>query len=128
MTFVDTPQERRTRRSDNIQTALDLQLATTAHRGRFRTIVLADDLGLKVAGVGESCAQERLAALAPRLVGRAPTFHRRVGRTKQMLTVATISTIHGPLFLAALGGRTAEIPKELFHSGLGLSRILCNSF
>lgn len=116
--------ERRQERSDNVLAALELQLSSTVRQAGLRALVLADDLGLMVAGIGRSGTQERLAALAPQLVSGSPTFHGRVGKARTMLSVATVTTIHGPLYLAAVGGAPKDIPKALFGSGRGVSRIL----
>ena len=59
--------ERRTRRSNDIMTALHYQLAFARHQGGFDALVLADSAGCVVAGAGAWATCELLAAYAPLL-------------------------------------------------------------
>ncbi|HEY4016973.1 MAG TPA: hypothetical protein VGM06_26755 [Polyangiaceae bacterium] len=60
-------QERRRLRSDDPLVALHHQLASVRVDGDIDTVVVADDAGLVVAGVGAWAACEELAAYAPLL-------------------------------------------------------------
>jgi hypothetical protein len=59
--------ERRTRRSDDLMTALHYQLAFARSQGEFDAMVLADSSGCVVAGAGAWATCELLAAYAPLL-------------------------------------------------------------
>jgi hypothetical protein len=71
-------QERRRLRSDDPLVALHHQLASVRMDGDVDTVVVADDAGLVVAGVGAWAACEELAAYAPLL---AESTARGVSRT-----------------------------------------------
>ncbi len=117
---------RRVKRSDNIQEALNLQLTATAKRANFGSLVLADDRGLLVASTTKKKVSEQMAALSPKLAPGLNTWHGRVHTNagKLRLSIAPFRFGEGLLYLSALGGVSSSISRELFMSGLGVSRIL----
>ncbi len=117
---------RRINRSSDVQVALSFQLAATAKRANFPAIVLADELGLVVSGVGSKRTCEKMAALAPMLTSRSKTFHGNIKTAGRQLrlSVAPLKIDGARLFLCAAEGDEEEITRELFNGGLGVSRIL----
>jgi hypothetical protein len=118
--------ERRTHRSNNIFEALGLQLAATARRAGFTSLLLAEGQGIPVVSAGPCAALEEVAAVAPSLAPGARPWHGRLrgegGAT--LVTVLPISTADGPLFLCAAGGSGPEVAADLLHGSLGICRIL----
>ncbi len=62
---MSLPEERRLQRSEDPLVALHYQLARTRRDGRLDALVVADDAGLVLAGVGGWAVCEELAAYAP---------------------------------------------------------------
>ena len=118
--------ERRTNRSDNILEALGLQLAATARRGGFTSLMLAEGQGVPVAFAGEDSEIEEIAAVAPSLAPGARPWRGRLRRESGCVQVSVmpISTRDGPLFLCAIGGHGPEVTADLLQGGLGICRIL----
>jgi hypothetical protein len=118
--------ERRTHRSDNILEALSLQLASTARRAGFTSLLLAEGQGLPVAGAGPCADLEEIAALAPGLAPGALPWQGTLRRDgwPTLVTVLPVSTGDGPVFLCAAGGHGSGAAADLLHAGLGVSRIL----
>lgn len=117
---------RRKERSTCIYEALHLQLAASAKRARFSSMVLSDDLGLVVASYGNPKVSEHIAALSPKLAMGHKTWHGRLktNRGDVLLSVAPIRYNDTTLYLSATEGTGAVVPKELFTSGQGVLRIL----
>ena len=118
--------ERRINRSDNLFEALGLQLAATARRAGFTSLVLTEGQGIPVASIGQSPELEEVAALAPSLAPGARPWQGTLRSTEgpQVVTVMPLSTGDGPVFLCAAGGRGSEVAEDLLHAGLGICRIL----
>jgi hypothetical protein len=118
--------ERRTNRSDNLFEALGLQLAATARRGGFTSLVLAEGQGIPVVSAGLRDDLEDIVALAPSLAPDARPWQgkRHDGRGAVLVTVMPVNTCDGPLFLCAAGGHGSEVARDLLQGGLGICRIL----
>jgi hypothetical protein len=118
--------ERRRHRSNHLSTALHYQLAASAQRARFHTLVLGEEQGLVVAEAGPGAESEEIAALAPQIAGGSDLWHGRVttSRGERVVTIAAVSSPHGRLFLSGVGGNRAAIISELRRSGEGVTRIL----
>jgi hypothetical protein len=117
---------RRKNRSSDVQVALSFQLAATARRAKFTSIVLADELGLVIASVGHRESCENMAAIAPLVATRTKTFHGNVRFQSNAvrLAVAPLNLDGALLYLCAAEGEEDDITRELFSGGLGVSRIL----
>ncbi len=117
---------RRLNRSEDIQVALSFQLAATAERAKFESIVLADDLGLVVAAAGRKSMCEQMAAVSPMLASNKRSWHGSVKTNKGQvrLSIAPVSVGKMKLYLCACNGDEAGITRELFNGGQGISRIL----
>jgi hypothetical protein len=118
---------RRINRSNDVQTALSLQLAATAERAQFSSIVLADENGLVMASLGDPDVCEHMAALSPILSAEMKLLHGEMETVKGVvqMSVAPLSVDGNLLFIAAAEGRKSDITKELFFGGRGVTRILC---
>lgn len=118
--------ERRTSRSDNLFEALGLQLAATARRGGFASVLLAEGQGIPVVTAGECSGLEEVAALAPGLAPDARPWQGklRAGGGTVLVTVLPVNSSDGPLFLCAAGGHGPEVTTDLLQGGLGICRIL----
>lgn len=120
-------EERRCKRSDDLQKALDYQLEASMQRAGFKALVLADELGLFVAGAGDARCFEKLAAVSPRITGPGRSWRGSLVTRKQRhkLSVAPLTLKQGQtLYLAATQGQNEAISRELFASGRGVLRIL----
>jgi len=119
--------EQRMNRSDIAQEAIELQLAAVAERAQFSSLVLADELGLIMARVGDSNFTEEMAAISPALSKKSRSWRGKVltssGRIMQ-LTIAAVSSKYGSLFLCAAGGMSSSALHELYLGGCGVDRIL----
>jgi len=110
--------ERRTRRSDDVMTALQYQLAFARHEGGFDALVLADPSGFVVAGAGAWSTCELLAAYGP-LLGQ------------ESLPDATLDIevykvmIDGSEALLCSRGGAAPSEPLLGRTATGCRRILC---
>ncbi|HUT77088.1 MAG TPA: hypothetical protein VM285_05345 [Polyangia bacterium] len=118
--------ERRTNRSDNLFEALGLQLAATAKRGGFTSLVLAEGQGIPVASAGFRDDLEDIVAVAPSLAPDARPWQGKLhdGSGAVMVTVMPVNTGDGPLFLCAAGGHGREVTTDLLRGGVGICRIL----
>ncbi len=118
--------ERRRKRSDDLQKALDYQLEASLRRAGFGALVLADELGLFVAGAGKSDCFDKLAAVSARITEPGRSWHGCLVTRKQRhrLSVAPVRFHGQTLYLAATQGRNEAISRELFASGRGVLRIL----
>lgn len=121
-TFV----ERRGRRSQVTTEALALQLAASARRAGFSSLVLAEQDGLVVARSGRGDEPTELAALAPAIANGCELWHGTVtlDGAERMVTIASVCSPAGRLYLSAAGGNRREIIPELRQSGEGVCRIL----
>jgi hypothetical protein len=120
-------QERRVSRSDNLYEALELQLAATARRARFTSIILTDEQGLTVASCGNAGEAEDIAVLSPQLAPGGSLWQGKIRSGEGMnrlVTVAPFNSDAGRLFLCAVGGIGSCITSELLMGGRGVSRIL----
>ena len=118
---------RRKNRSNDVQVALSFQLAATARRAKFSSIVLADELGMVISAFGHKETCEKMAAYAPILTNRSKTFHGsvRAQRGEEVrLSVAPLTLHASTLYLCAAEGDIEDITRELFTGGRGISRIL----
>src|SRR6266542_943253 len=106
-----TSNERRSRRSDDVMTALHYQLAFARHEGGFDALVLADSAGCLVAGAGAWPTCEMLAACAP-LFAEPPSPSVEFALRDQSNDVAIEKlTIDGSeVLLCARGGRSGNVP------------------
>lgn len=92
--------ERRRRRSDDPITALHYQLAATRWEASLDALVLVDDSGCLVAGVGAWPVCEELAAFAPLLA--RPTAIRDAGLGSRLAALSS----HVELYELAIDGGT----------------------
>jgi hypothetical protein len=113
-----TKPERRTRRSDDLMTALHYQLAFARHQGEFDAMVLADSSGCVVAGAGAWATCELLAAYAPLLAHEdaAPAPMSDVEIQKLLVD-------GGEVLLCARGGGSARAA-SMSRAASGCKRIL----
>lgn len=118
--------ERRVNRSNRTSTALGYQLAASARRARFSSMVLGEELGLVVANTGDPNESEEIAALAPQIARDCDLWHGRIHTSagERMVTIAAVRSPHGRLFLSGVGGNRSAIISELRRSGQGVCRIL----
>ncbi|GEM_PF-1956572 len=122
-------EERRKNRSPDLSEALALQIAATVQRGQFKSLALAEECGLLVAGWGESEQVQELAALAPCLAGDSRYWQGHASMTsgEHRLSVVLIETLLGKLYLCGTGGAIGSIWTELRTSGIGVARIVSAS-
>lgn len=119
--------ERRVKRSHNVHEALELQLAATAERAHFNTVILAEHQGIPVAGAGEVFEDEEIAALAPSLVPGKKVWQGKVAidnGPEKRVTIAPIETDVGNLYVCGVGGESSKVIAELLVSCKGVNRIL----
>lgn len=118
--------ERRRNRSNRPGTALSFQLAASARRARFSSMVLSEELGLVVANSGDASESEEIAALSPQIAGDCDLWHGRINTSlgQRTVTIAAVNSPHGRLFLSGVGGTHAAIIPELRRSSQGVCRIL----
>jgi hypothetical protein len=109
--------ERRTRRSDDVMTALHYQLAFARDQGGFDALVLADPSGFLVAGAGAWSTCELLAAYAP-LLGRGC-----LSDGPADVEVHEVAIDGTQALLCARGGVSPSDPL-LDHTARGCQRIL----
>lgn len=120
-------QEKRRKRSYNVHEALELQLAATAERGHFSSVMLAEKQGIAVAGAGDMTADEEICALAPQLVPGNRVWQGRVAidnGPEKYVTITPVKTDVGSLYLCGVGGESAAVIAELIKGGQGVNRIL----
>jgi hypothetical protein len=116
---------RRINRSEDIQVALSFQLAATAKKAKFGSIVLADDLGLVVAAAGRKSTCEQMAAVSPMLVakeGGPCTIKNTKGSI--LLSVEPVHMGCMQLYLCASEGEESAATHELHVGVQGITRIL----
>jgi hypothetical protein len=119
-------QERRTRRSNDIMTALHYQLAFARHQGGFDALVLADSAGCVVAGAGAWATCELLAAYAPLLAhdaSGAPMTDDAAKSPAGDVEIQKFTVDGGEVLLCSRGGGNARAP-SLRHAASGCQRIL----
>jgi hypothetical protein len=122
--------ERRTRRSEDIITALHYQLATTRRQAALEAVVLVDDSGCLVAGAGAWPVCEELAAYAPLLahpweIGN-PVVGSRVARLRPDVEVHALDIDGCEVLLCGRGG-TAARRDSIERAAAGCRRILAAS-
>ena len=120
-------QERRNNRSYNVQEALELQLAETARRGSFSSVMLAENQGIPVAAAGNIAANEEICALAPSLVPGKRLWKGKIAidnGPEKFVTIAPVKTEIGNLYLCGVGGDSSKVIAELLNTTHGINRIL----
>jgi hypothetical protein len=110
--------ERRTRRSDDLMTALHYQLAFARHQGEFDALVLADSSGCVVAGAGAWATCELLAAYAPLLAHDDAS-----GPPMSDVEIQKLSVDGSEVLLCARGGGTGRAA-SMTRAATGCQRIL----
>jgi hypothetical protein len=108
MPYMQT--ERRRRRGDTLEDALNFQLAACVEDEGLAAMVLADSNGLPLAAWGHSETCEEAAALAPFEQGAEGRRRVRFGGHE--------------LYLCAVGGNEIGRRRSLDRSATGVSRIL----
>ncbi len=117
--------ERRTRRSEHRDVALNYQIEHARDSARLEALVLADDQGLTLAESGDRAVCAELAAIAP-LMTRSLGMPLPPLLRGADVAVRTIR-IHGqPLYLASIGGTVAR-DALLTTSLRGVERILASN-
>lgn len=119
--------ERRINRSKDETKALELQLAASLKRANFRSVILAEDQGFTVAGVGKVVEDEDVAALAPSLAPGNSIWRGSIlssGGAPKKVIIAPVETLAGNLYLCGVGGDASKTNFELLCSSLGVQRIL----
>ena len=118
--------ERRNRRSSNLKSALEFQLAASMRRGEFDSLVLADETGLVIAAAGKDTESDALAAVSPKLAGNGRFWHGNLttGASTITLSVKPVISDSGTMYLCAKGGLGGLVSEELHLSGRGVCRIL----
>jgi hypothetical protein len=103
--------ERRTKRSAERGEALQYLVETVADRSGVRALVLVDDAGRIVAGMGLANEVSGLARAARDVAwGRAsPAQVDAVARRGSDVTARSVATRDGMMYLAALGDRMAGV-------------------
>lgn len=123
----DTQVERREKRSENIYEALELQLAATARRAKFSSLVLIENQGIPVAGAGEVAEVEEISAFGPSLAPGKRFWHgnvRQKNGQNMRVTIAPFECEWGQLYLCAAGGLDVLVSAELLLGSQGVKRIL----
>ncbi len=118
--------ERRQKRSQDLSEALQLQLFSTVERASFDALVLAEELGLMVAGAGKGEELEEIAALAPLLAGQSRFWQGRVETAmgNRLITVVRVETALGTFYLSGTEGKIAAIWSEMRQGSRGVARIV----
>ncbi len=118
--------ERRVNRSNQPFAALRYQLAASARRAHFSSMVLGEELGLVVADAGDAHVCEEVAALAPHIAAGRELWHGRIVTTsgQKTVTIAAVRSPHGRLYLSGVGGSRSGIVTEIERSRRGVCRIL----
>jgi predicted regulator of Ras-like GTPase activity (Roadblock/LC7/MglB family) len=119
-------EERRTRRSERLETALGYQLQSSAERAELDAMILADQDGLVVAaspwGAGRS---EEVAALLPLMLRGTETAMVFLGEeAEEELLVNCFEAAGTQLFLCAVGNSCIQTAGELRRVQEGVRRIL----
>jgi hypothetical protein len=118
--------ERRQKRSEDLSEALGHQLDCSAMRANFSSLVLAEELGLMVAGAGNGEELEEIAALTPLLAGQSRYWQGRVETSAgtKLVTVVKVDTSLGQFYLSGVEGKLSAIWSELRQGSLGVARIV----
>lgn len=119
--------DRRLNRSEIVFEALNLQLQASLKRANFRSIILTEEKGFTVAGVGNVNDDEIVSGIAPRLTAGSPRWQGVIAlddNPQQKVTIATVNTEMGLLYLCGVGGDSLISAAELQYSCQGISRIL----
>ncbi len=119
--------ERRRRRSDDTITALHYQLQSTRSEAGLDAVVLVDDSGCLVAGVGAWPVCEELAAFAPLLA--QPTAIRDAGLGTRLAALSSDVEllrvdVDGAVVLLCGRGGNAKRGTSIARAAAGCSRIL----
>jgi len=127
MNSPQPPADRRRKRSDDPLVALHYQLAHARSEGRVEAMVVADDAGLVVAGVGAWAACEELAAYAPLLAQGQWTEPGSVERTRiatlrQQVDVQPVDIEGQRILICARGGTMRRA--AMARAAQGVARIL----
>jgi hypothetical protein len=120
--------DRRTRRSEQTDEALELQLDACAERAGLDSMLLADRDGLLLATSQPAGDQsEEIAAVLP-LLARGIDFSGNLleaaGAVRHELAVTAFEALGTELFLCALGGSDREVLAEIERAKAGVTRIL----
>ncbi|MBK8259405.1 MAG: hypothetical protein IPK82_42960 [Polyangiaceae bacterium] len=119
--------ERRRRRSEDPITALHYQLAATRWEAALDALVLVDDAGCLIAGVGSWPICEELAAFAPLLADPGSIRHAGLGsRLAALCTDVELLQVFvdgAPALLCARGGNDKR-GASIARAAAGCSRIL----
>ena len=120
---MQTTNERRSRRSPQLDEALTYLLSAQRERGALHSITISDDAGLLLAAEGHRPTCEELAALAP-MIARGV----RVGVDEQLLGAVTVNAfrVEGrEYYLTLFGGEDLAAHPSLSLAGMqGATRIL----
>ena len=116
--------ERRSERSNNPCTALELALSRAADRGSLDVVLIADDLGMLVAHSHTDLDLDMVAAVTP-IVGRgkACASIRKNGELRE-ITVRPMELQDETFYVAALGGQHGARMREVASSVAATRRIL----
>jgi hypothetical protein len=128
--FEPPVEDRRRKRSQDPLVALHYQLSHARSEGRLDAIVVADDAGIVVAGVGSWAVCEELAAYAPLLAQGvwSEPGSRNSGGTLRMTELRTEVDVQAvdvegqTVLLCARGGRLRG--KTMERAAVGVARIL----
>jgi hypothetical protein len=102
--------ERRTKRSVNREEALQYLVETVADRSGVQALVLADDAGRIVAGMGKATELRGLATAARDVAwGRASVAQVDRAVRGGDITARSVATRDGMLYFAAMGDRVAGV-------------------
>jgi hypothetical protein len=120
-------EDRRRKRSDDPLIAMHYQLARARHDGRLDAIVVADDTGVVVAGVGGWAVCEELAAYAPLLAQGLwcePGLDgdSRIAELRTEVDVQPVDVNGQTVLLCARGGWMRAMAMEM--AAAGVARIL----
>ena len=121
------PSDRRRRRSDDPITALHYQLAATRWEANLDALVLVDDAGCLVAGVGSWPVCEELAAFAPLLAH--PSAIRDAGLGTRLAALSSHVellrlSVDGSTVLLCGRGENAKRGASIARAAAGCTRIL----
>jgi hypothetical protein len=102
--------ERRLKRSGDRTEALQYLVETVAHRSRAKALVLVDDAGHIVVGMGRPSEVTGLAGTARDVAHRRASVAQIDAATRGGdVTARSLSTREGTLYLAALGDRMSGV-------------------
>lgn len=118
--------ERRTKRSDDVQKALELKFAATAQRAKLSAIALSDAFGCLIASAGNSELNRQIAVLSPRLASNNRSWKGKVrtAHGSKQLAVSVIHSNWGSFYLSATDGNGEAVVDALANSEHEVHRIL----